>query len=218
MFELPDKHQGAEEPWFPDPQYADEEGLLSIGGSLAPNWLLHAYNRGIFPWYSEGQPILWWSPDPRMVVTPEQVHVSKSMKRFMVKTHLRVTFNQDFSGVIAHCQKSPRPHQEGTWITEAIKSAYTELHQMGRAVSVEVWDKQQLVGGLYGVDLKAKGVFCGESMFSKHSNASKLAFIALSRKLSQEKYRLIDCQMHTLHLESLGAYEISRSKFLTYLQ
>ena len=136
----------------------------------------------------------------------------------MRKTSLKVTFNQDFSGVIANCQKSPRPDQEGTWITDAIKTAYTELHRLGRAVSVEVWDDQQLVGGLYGVDLKDKGVFCGESMFSKQSNASKLAFIALSRKLSQNKYRLIDCQMYTPHLESLGAYEISRAQFLTYLQ
>lgn len=218
MVNMPDKQPESNTPIFPDPNTANKDGLLFIGGRLTPDWLLQAYRQGIFPWYSEEQPILWWSPDPRMVVTPDAVHISKTMKRFMNNTALEVRYNSDFEAVIDACQKAQRPYQDGTWITEEMKSAYIELHQLGHAMSVEVYDGELLVGGLYGIDLKDQGVFCGESMFSIVSNTSKLAFISLSRKLDQKKYRLIDCQMYTPHLESLGAYEIPRSTFLEYLQ
>lgn len=218
MFDLPKDHSRNNGPWFPDHAQADNEGLLMIGGALTPDWLLLAYNSGIFPWFSEGQPILWWTPDPRMVVTPENVYVSKSMRKILRRNEFQVTYNQNFKEVIMECQQIRRDGQPDTWITNDMIEAYTELHTLGHAVSVEVWQDGQLVGGLYGVDLKKQGVFCGESMFSKVSNASKVGFITLSRKLKEEKYQLIDCQLHTDHLESLGAYEISRKAFLKYLK
>lgn len=218
MFDLPKDHPWNHGPWFPKHELADAEGLLLIGGTLNPDWLLLAYNSGIFPWFSEGEPIIWWTPDPRMIVKPEEVHVSKSMRKILRDDEFQVTFNQNFKEVIMKCQQIKRDGQPDTWITNEMIEAYVQLHSLGHAISVEVWQNQKLVGGLYGVDLKKKGVFCGESMFSEVSNASKVGFIALSRKLQQEKYRLIDCQMHTNHLESLGAYEIPRKKFLKYLE
>jgi len=176
-----------------------------------------AYHSGIFPWFNEGQMALWWSPDPRMVLKPEEVHVSKSMRKVLRDDTFRVTYNQRFLEVILHCKRMKRKEQDDTWITNAMVAAYLKLHEMGHCISVEVWQNDQLVGGLYGIDLKDKGIFCGESMFSKVSNASKVGFITLSRKLTQQNYRLIDCQMYTDHLATLGAAEIPREDFLTYL-
>jgi len=218
MFDPPNDLPWNNGPWFPEHEQADDEGLLCIGGALTPDWLLLAYNSGIFPWFSEGQPVLWWTPDPRMVVKPEEVHVSKSMRKILRNNEFQITYNQNFREVIMACQQIRRDGQPDTWITNDMIRAYEELHAQGHASSVEVWQEEQLVGGLYGVDLKKQGVFCGESMFSKVSNASKVAFIKLSRKLQEEKYNLIDCQLHTDHLESLGAYEIPREAFLKYLK
>ncbi|MFD0963689.1 leucyl/phenylalanyl-tRNA--protein transferase [Pseudofulvibacter geojedonensis] len=202
---------------FPNPVQASPEGLLAIGGDLSIERLLLAYNSGIFPWYSEEEPILWWSPDPRMVLFPEELKVSKSMKQLLKKEVFQVTYNTCFERVIENCAKIYRPDQEDTWITLEMIEAYKGLHRLGIAVSVEVWKEDELVGGLYGIDLKDKKIFCGESMFSKVSNASKYGFICLVEKLKQQDYRLIDCQVHTDHLESLGAKEIDREVFLSYL-
>lgn len=218
MFDFPKDHPWNHGPWFPDHELADEEGLLLIGGALTSDWLLLAYNSGVFPWFSEGQPVLWWTPDPRMVLKPEEVYVSKSMRKVLRQNEFKVTYNQNFREVITACRQIRRDGQPDTWITIAMMDAYIQLHKLGHALSVEVWQGEELVGGLYGIDLKEKGVFCGESMFSRVSNASKVGFITLSRKLEKEKYHLIDCQLHTAHLESLGAYEIPRIAFLKYLQ
>lgn len=212
------EHSWDDSPWFPDHSQADLEGLLMVGGRLTPEWLLLAYNSGIFPWYSEGEPILWWSPDPRMVVKPQDVQVSKSMSKLLRTNPFTVTYNKNFIDVILMCKRVKRKEQPGTWITNDIVKAYLDMHELGYATSVEVWLGQELVGGLYGIDLKEKGVFCGESMFSTQSNASKVGFITLSRKLKKENYNLIDCQMYTDHLASLGASEIPRTQFLKYLQ
>ena len=206
------------EPWFPEHHLADSDGLLMLGGALTPDWLLKAYRSGIFPWYNDGQPILWWTPDPRMVVKPEDVKVSKSMRKVLRDNYFKVTYNQNFLEVIRACKQIKRTGQDGTWITNDIVDAYLRLHELGYAISVEVWYEDELVGGLYGIDLKEKGVFCGESMFTTMSNASKVGFITLSRKLAALNYKLIDCQMYTDHLASLGADEISRKEFLKYLK
>ena len=190
---------------------------MAIGGDLSEELLLEAYHRGIFPWYDSSQPILWWSPHPRMVLFPEKLTVSKSMRQLIRRQTFRVTFNQDFAAVIAACSSVPRKDQDGTWITEEMKKAYIRLHQRGWAHSVEVWQEEQLVGGLYGIYLKDKKIFCGESMFSRVSNASKFGFIKWVEKLKEEGVRLIDCQVHTAHMESLGAEEIPREEFLKYL-
>ncbi len=218
MLPLPDHHMFSSDPWFPDHHLADEEGLLMVGGDLSPDWLLLAYRSGIFPWYNEGQPILWWTPDPRMVVAPQDVHVSKSMRKLLRDNPFTVTYNQNFLEVILACKRIKRDGQQGTWITNDVVEAYLRLHQLGYAISVEVWYEDKLVGGLYGIDLQDKGVFCGESMFTKMSNASKVGFITLSRKLTKNNYKLIDCQMYTDHLASLGAAEIPREAFLEYLK
>ncbi|TVZ52768.1 leucyl/phenylalanyl-tRNA--protein transferase [Dokdonia sp. Hel_I_53] len=206
------------QPRFPDHHLADEDGLLMVGGELTPDWLLKAYRSGIFPWYNDGQPILWWTPDPRMVVKPNDVKVSKSMRKVLRDNYFKVTYNQNFLEVILACKRIKRNGQEGTWITNDIVDAYLRLHELGYAISIEVWHEDELVGGLYGIDLKEKGVFCGESMFTTMSNASKAGFITLSRKLAALNYKLIDCQMYTEHLASLGADEISRDRFLKYLK
>lgn len=203
---------------FPHPSEAEEDGLLAVGGDLHPDRLILAYNSGIFPWFNEGQMALWWSPDPRMVVQPQEVHISKSMRKVLRDPSFKVTYNQRFLEVILACKRMKRKEQHDTWITNAMVEAYLRLHELGHAISVEVWQHDELVGGLYGIDLKKKGIFCGESMFSRVSNASKVGFITLSRKLTKENYRLIDCQMHTNHLASLGAKEISREEFLKYLE
>lgn len=202
---------------FPAVEKADEQGLLAIGGKLSPERLLEAYRSGIFPWFEEGDPVLWWSPDPRMVLFPKDVKVSKSMKQLFKKNAFKVTYNQNFEEVIHNCSQVFRKDQEDTWITPNMISAYMKLHELGHALSVEVWEDNVLVGGLYGVYLKEKQVFCGESMFTKVSNASKYGFISLVEKLKTENIKLIDCQMHTKHLESLGAKEVTREVFLSYL-
>lgn len=195
---------------FPDVTLATSDGLLAIGGDLSVERLTLAYKTGIFPWFEIDQPILWWSPDPRFVLFPEHLKISKSMKQFLRKTSLTVTYNKAFEEVILNCSKISRDGQEGTWITREMISSYNKLHNLGYAKSIEVWDKNTLVGGLYGIDL-GNNVFCGESMFSKVSNASKLALISL---VQNSNYSLIDCQVYTKHLETLGAQEISREKFI----
>ena len=201
---------------FPDVEKADEDGLLAVGGDLSPERLLLAYKNGIFPWFNEDSMILWWSPDPRMVLFPEKVKISKSMAQVIKSNRFRITWNTQFEEVVNECSAIKRQGQEGTWITPEMKSAYSKLHQMGIAKSIEVWENDVLVGGLYGIDLG--NVFCGESMFSRTSNASKFAFICLAKELQQKKYRLIDCQVYTAHLESLGAEEIPRKQFIAILK
>lgn len=203
---------------FPIHSEADENGLLAIGGDLSTERLIHAYNNGIFPWYNEDEPLLWWSPDPRMVLFPKDLRVSKSMKTILKRNQFQITFNTAFEDVIHHCANIKRDGQPDTWITNDMTEAYIKLHKLGIATSVEVWQEDKLVGGLYGIDLKTQKVFCGESMFSKVSNASKAAFITLVEHLKTLDYKLIDCQMHTSHLESLGAHEIPRDDFLKYLK
>lgn len=198
---------------FPDVTKASEDGLLAIGGDLSANRLLTAYQKGIFPWFEDDNTIMWWSPDPRFVLFPEDLKVSKSMKQVIRNTDFVVTVNKDFNAVIVACAAAKRPGQDDTWITNGMIEAYTNLHQLGYAKSIEVWLDNTLVGGLYGVDL-GNGVFCGESMFTKVSNASKVGFISF---IQNTNYKLIDCQVYTNHLESLGAIDISRDQFLKYL-
>ncbi len=201
---------------FPDVEEANSDGLLAVGGDLSPERLLIAYKNGIFPWFNNDDLILWWSPDPRMVLFPNKVKISKSMNKLLQRNVFRLTINEAFEEVLNHCAAQERKGQEGTWITKAMKEAYLELHKKGFAKSYEVWEEDNLVGGLYGVDLGH--VFCGESMFSKVSNASKYAFIRLAQELLHKKYVLIDCQVHTNHLKSLGAEEIPRKEFIQLLQ
>ncbi|WP_445732188.1 leucyl/phenylalanyl-tRNA--protein transferase [Mariniflexile sp.] len=198
---------------FPNVNQATKEGLLAIGGDLSVERLLYAYKHGIFPWFSTGGPILWWSPNPRFVLFPNKLKVSKSMKQVIRNSDYKVTVNKDFKSVITECSKAKRDRQDDTWITNQMLEAYVKLHELGFAKSVEVWRHETLVGGLYGVDL-GNGVFCGESMFTKESNASKVGFITF---IQNTKYKLIDCQVYTNHLESLGAEAISRDAFLGYL-
>jgi leucyl/phenylalanyl-tRNA--protein transferase len=195
---------------FPDVSQASADGLLAIGGDLSPKRLIEAYSQGIFPWFNDEDPIMWWSPDPRFVIFPEELKVSKSMKQLFKKKPFRVTQNQDFESVIRSCSVAKRSDQDGTWITESMIEAYLNLHKLGYAISVEVWQKDDLVGGLYGLDV-GNNVFCGESMFAKVSNASKYGFIDFIQKST---YKLIDCQLHTKHLESLGGKNISRAEFM----
>lgn len=199
---------------FPNVNEATADGLLAIGGDLSVERLLLAYKKGIFPWFTAEEPILWWSPNPRFVLFPEKLKVSKSMKQVMRNKDYTVTVNKAFKEVITECSKIKRDGQEDTWITKDMIEAYTNLHNLGYAKSVEVWRDNILVAGLYGVDL-SNGVFCGESMFTKESNASKVGFITF---IQNTNYNLIDCQVHTKHLESLGAEEISRNLFLEYLK
>ena len=201
--------------FFPDVSEADKYGILAVGGDLSPERLMLAYRSGIFPWFDSDEPILWWSPKERMVLFPDELVVSKSMRSILRKEVFTVTFNKDFRAVISNCSQIVRNGQRGTWITEDMIEAYVKLHEMGYAKSVEVWQNEELVGGLYGIDLGH--VFCGESMFSKVSNASKVAFITLVENLKIRQYKLIDCQVHNDHLESLGAREISREKFMEIL-
>ncbi|MDX1753674.1 MAG: leucyl/phenylalanyl-tRNA--protein transferase [Salinimicrobium sediminis] len=203
---------------FPSVEEASEEGLLAVGGGLSPQRLLDAYSRGIFPWYDSSQPVLWWSPDPRMVLFPENLKIFRSMKQLLKKEVFKVTFDKAFSEVVDHCATIKRDGQNGTWITPEMKQAYLQLHEMGVARSVEVWQDGKLVGGLYGIYLKEKQIFCGESMFAKVSNASKYGFIHLVQKLQEEDLKIIDCQIYTPHLESLGAEEIPRTEFLKFLK
>ncbi|RED50640.1 leucyl/phenylalanyl-tRNA--protein transferase [Seonamhaeicola aphaedonensis] len=203
-----------EDLWFPNVNEATPDGLLAIGGDLSVERLLLAYRSGIFPWFESEEPLLWWSPDPRFVLFPEKLKVSKSMKQLLRNSNFVLTVNKAFKDVIKECSKINRAGQLGTWITSNMIEAYTELHKLGYAKSIEVWKDNELVGGLYGVDLN-NGVFCGESMFSKVSNASKVGFISF---VQNTNYKLIDCQVYTNHLGSLGAEDISRAKFLSYLK
>ncbi|PXY45466.1 leucyl/phenylalanyl-tRNA--protein transferase [Flavobacterium hydrophilum] len=202
--------------FFPPVSDADEEGILAIGGDLSSGRLQLAYKSGIFPWFNEGDPILWWAPDPRMVLFLDELIVSKSMRNVLNRNHFKVTFNQNFAAVISNCQEIKRDGQNGTWISNEMIDAYCKLNAEGIAKSVEVWQDEVLVGGLYGIDLGH--IFCGESMFSKVSNASKVAFIALVRYLKTQNYKLLDCQVYNPHLESLGCREIEREHFMSILK
>lgn len=198
---------------FPEVSEASADGLLAIGGDLSTERLLHAYAKGIFPWFQDGEPILWWSPDPRFVLFPEDLKVSKSMKQLLKKAPFKFTINTAFEAVVENCAKTKRNDQYGTWITKDMMEAYLKLHQLGYAKSVEVWKKGELVGGLYGIEINDR-VFCGESMFTKVSNASKAGFITF---IQNSGYKLIDCQLHTKHLESLGAKNMPREAFVKLL-
>jgi len=211
-------------PWLPpspvqfpsmDEALRDPDGLLAAGGTLAPEWLLAAYRRGIFPWYSDDQPILWWSPDPRMVLFPNEIRVHRSLAKRLRNGGFTVTANRAFDAVTAACA-APREGQPGTWISDEMRTAYARLHAIGAAHSVEVWRDGKLVGGLYGVALGP--VFFGESMFSWVADASKIALVRLASAMSADGGRLIDCQMHTPHLASLGARDIARKTFIGYLE
>ncbi len=190
-------------------------GLLAIGGDLSPQRLLHAYKRGIFPWFSENEMIQWWSPDPRMVLYPDEFHCSRSLAKSIRKNAFEFSLNQSFEDVIQACSE-PRKTQQQTWITGEMKQAYTGLHNTGDAHSIEIWKQRQLVGGLYGIAIGR--VFFGESMFSRVSDASKAAFLALSRLLADSGFQMIDCQVYSAHLETLGAREIDRGVFEEKLQ
>ncbi len=205
-----------EDIWFPPVNLADENGLLAIGGDLSYHRLKLAYQSGIFPWYSEQDPILWYSPPERMVLFLEELKISKSMAQILKKDLFKVTFNQNFRAVINQCKTIDRGDGLGTWITNDMHEAYVEMHDKGMAKSVEVWLDNKLVGGLYGIDLGK--IFCGESMFSKVSNASKIGLIALVEHLKSKQYALIDCQVYNKHLASLGAKEIPRLEFIKILK
>lgn len=208
-------YQLTDEIMFPNPELAEEDGLLAIGGDLRWERLLLAYCNGIFPWYSEDEPILWWCPKPRFIIKPNEVKISKSMKRVFNKGEFKVTFNNDFEGVISKC-KELRENKEGTWITDDMKQAYINLFNKGFASSVEVYKEDKLVGGLYGV--KIGRCFFGESMFSTETNASKVALISICKRLEEENYLFLDCQMHTNHLESMGGKFVSWEDFKIMLQ
>lgn len=193
----------------------EPNGLLAAGGDLSVDRLVQAYRHGCFPWFSEGQPILWWSPDPRTVLFPEELHVSRSLAKLLRQQRYQVSFDRDFEAVIQACA-APRRDADGTWITDDMQNAYTELHARGHAHSVEVWDHGELVGGLYGLAMGQ--LFFGESMFSRADNASKFGFVTLVKHLQAWGFVLIDCQMATRHLESLGARSIPRQQFADYLR
>lgn len=199
---------------FPPVELAEPDGLLAIGGNLSTERLILAYRSGIFPWY-EGEHILWWCPDPRFILYPDELVVSKSMKTLFKKNAFTFTINQSFTEVISNCKRISRKDQESTWITDDVKNAYIELHKKGIAHSAEAWFEGKLAGGLYGVRLG--NIFFGESMFSNISNASKYAFISYVQQLKKEGVQLIDCQVYTEHLESLGARMIPRKKFISIL-
>jgi leucyl/phenylalanyl-tRNA---protein transferase len=201
---------------FPPVQMADEDGLLAMGGDLSTERLLLAYKNGIFPWYNEAEPICWWSPNPRFVLFTNELKISRSMYTVLNNGRYRFTINKNFKAVIENCKTITRKEQEGTWIQPEIVEAYTKLHQLGYAISAEAWQDGKLVGGLYGV--KQGNIFFGESMFNHQSNASKFAFINFVRYLQEQNVQLIDCQVYTAHLESLGARMIDRKLFCEILQ
>lgn len=208
-------YQLGEDLIFPDPKDADDDGLIAVGGDLTPARVLLAYHYGIFPWYSDDQPYLWWSPTPRMVLYPEQFHVSKTLKRKLKSGKYQVRFDTNFSVVMRACAEIPRAHEKGTWITEEMIAAYSELHRMGYAHSVEVYLDERLIGGQYGLSLGR--AFFGESMFSHEVDGSKIAFANLAALLKSWEFEFIDCQLPTDHLKSLGAVEISRDDYLDRL-
>lgn len=204
--------------WFPPLHDALPDGLLAVGGDLSVERLLLAYKRGIFPWFENDEIPMWWSPNPRFVLFPQKLHISHSMRPFLNSNTLRITTNRCFKEVISACESVKRPGQEGTWITEEVKKAYTELHKLGHAESIECWHEGKLVGGLYG--LRIGKVFFGESMFSQMKNASKFAFIKYVQDYLIAKYdiQIIDCQVYSAYLESLGAEMINREAFVEYLR
>lgn len=198
---------------FPDPREASDEGLLAYGGDLSPKRLVAAYSLGVFPWYDEySQDIMWWSPNPRMVLYPDKFRLTKSLRRRIKRQEFEIRYDSAFDQVIEACSKAPREGQDGTWITEEMQDAYINLHKLGIAHSVECWQDDRLVGGLYGISLGQ--MFFGESMFHRVSDASKVAFYYLSELAKDLEFSIIDCQMHTDHLESMGAEEISRESYL----
>ena len=201
---------------FPEPELSREDGLLAVGGDLSIERLILAYRMGIFPWYSHGDPILWWSPDPRLVLYPDALHVSRSLMKTLKQGHFIVTLDQDFAQVIAACAGAPRDKQPGTWITTDMMDAYCRLHEAGFAHSVEVWNQGELAGGLYGVSLGK--CFFGESMFARKNNASKVGLVTLVHLLQKWSFHLIDCQVTTHHLVRLGAREIPRKQFMAELK
>lgn len=200
---------------FPDYTETNSYGIIAVGGDLSLERLKLAYRKGIFPWFNPNEPIIWWFPNPRFVLFPNELKVPKSARKVLNSGQFQFTENQAFEAVITHCQQIKRNHQDGTWITDEMVEAYLQLHQAGWAKSVEVWEAGELVGGFYGVDIGH--IFCGESMFSKVSNASKSAFIYFVEKYAQN-YQLIDCQIHSQHLANLGAREIDANEFVRYLE
>jgi leucyl/phenylalanyl-tRNA--protein transferase len=214
LFSLDDTLAGEQ---FPDPTLAETEpdGLLAVGGDLSPDRIVQAYRQGVFPWYSEDQPILWWSPDPRMVLFPDRLHISRSLGKEMRRNRFQITVDRAFSQVIEACAH-PRGDEQGTWLLPEMIAAYRQLHELGVAHSVEVWQEGKLAGGLYGNALG--GVFFGESMFTRVANASKVAFVRLVQGLTRQGFQLIDCQVFTTHLQSLGAELIPREEFLSLLK
>ena len=210
-------YQLDEQLWFPPTGQAEDYGLLAVGGDLSADRLLLAYSLGIFPWYNPGEPILWWAPDPRCVLFPSELHISRSLKRFMRKQPFRVSFDENFAGVIYWCRRMRKELDgSGTWITSEMRQAYSRLHELGFAHSVECWQGDQLVGGIYGVSLGR--CFFGESMFSRCDNASKVALVHLVAKLDELGFELLDCQQPNDHLFSLGAREIARQQFEDHLR
>lgn len=203
--------------YFPPVEDTHSSGVIAFGGDLSTERLILAYKNGIFPWYDDSEPITWWCPEYRMVIIPKEFKPSKSMRNILNRKLFKVTFNQHFEQVIKNCQSILRNGQQGTWINNEIVEAYIKLHQLGYAQSVEVWQAGELVGGLYGIDLGNK-IFCGESMFSKVSNASKVAFSWLNNYLKENNYLLLDCQLYNEHLASLGAFEIKREAFIEILK
>lgn len=205
-----------EEPRFPDPEDSDPSGLLAVGGDLEPRRLLRAYALGIFPWYSEGQPILWHSPDPRALLVPAELHVPRSLRRTLRRGRFEVRLDSAFPEVVRACAELPRPDQDGTWITADMRHAYGRLHDLGFAHSAEAWEDDRLVGGLYGVSLG--GAFFGESMFAMRSDASKVALVVLVEQLQDWGFDLFDCQIESEHVARFGARPVARSEFLRRLR
>ena len=198
---------------FPVPEDANEEGIVAVGGDVSPERLLVAYRNGIFPWPARGYPLLWFSPDPRFALAPASTHVSRSLRKVIRKEELRVTADTAFTEVIRACAATPRPHQQGTWITGELRDGYVGLHELGYAHSIEAWRGDQLVGGLYGVSLGR--TFAGESMFASEPDASKIAFTTLLGHLAMWGFRIVDCQVHTEHLARFGATMWTRERFLS---
>jgi len=205
-----------EEIVFPPVNLAIKEGILAVGGDLSPERLLKAYSEGIFPWYSDDEPIVWWSPDPRFVLFPEGIKISRTMRQVISRNIYTITFDRAFSDVIKSCSTIDRAHQYGTWITGEMREAYCRLHELGYAHSVEAWHNGELAGGLYGLSLGR--CFFGESMFARKSNASKAAFITLAQKLREMEFIIIDAQVYTKHLESLGAFDMPRDEYCAILR
>ncbi len=201
---------------FPNPRLADDHGLLAIGGDYRPEMLLSAYSNGIFPWPNDELPYAWFSPNPRMILVPDELHVSRSLRRTLRRGHFHTTFDTAFDDVVHHCANAERPGQGGTWITEELIAGFSSLHRLGLAHSVETWRGDRLVGGIYGLALGK--VFCGESMFHLERDASKVAFVTLVQRLQGWDFHLLDCQLHTPHLEQFGAREWDRDDFLDALE